>query len=193
VGEYDPDHFLGDGLQALLLRGMLSALPNYIACIDRERRLLYLNRTQNAPLAELLGRTIENYAIPQHREALIACVEEAFTSGERQSMLLDALNTRGEVLHVRTEIVPVRDVDGRQAALFITTNETEHRKLTLELQRSAEFRRRVIENLPDFVSLLDREHRFVWVNRIAPGLTGCGAGGPTVLPIAVGKLTLWPR
>jgi two-component system, cell cycle sensor histidine kinase and response regulator CckA len=171
VGEYDPDQFLGNGLQALLLRGMLSALPNYIACIDRERRLLYLNRTQNAQLNELLGKPIENYAVPKHRESLIACVERAFTSGERQSMSLDAVNTRGEVLHVRTEIVPVRDVDGRQAALFITTNETEHRKLTLELQHSEEFRRRVIENLPDFVSLLDRERRFVWVNRIAPGLT----------------------
>jgi two-component system cell cycle sensor histidine kinase/response regulator CckA len=171
VGEYDPDQFLGNGLQALLLRGMLSALPNYIACIDRERRLLYLNRTQNAQLDELLGRPIENFAVPQHREALIACVERAFTSGEPQSMSLDALNTRGEVMHVKTEIVPMHDVDGRQAALFITTNETERRKLTLELQHSEEFRRRVIENLPDFVSLLDRERRFVWVNRVAPGLT----------------------
>jgi two-component system, cell cycle sensor histidine kinase and response regulator CckA len=171
VGEYDPDQFLGKGLQALLLRGMLSALPNYIACIDRERRLLYLNRTRNAQLDELLGRPIENFAVPQHREALITSVERAFTSGERQSMSIDALNMRGEMMNVKTEIVPMRDVDGRQAALFITTNQTQHRKLTLELQRSEEFRRRVIENLPDFVSLLDRERRFVWVNRVAPGLT----------------------
>ena len=117
MGEYDPDQFLGNGLQALLLRGILSTLPNYIACIDRERRLLYLNRTQNAQLNELLGKPIENYAVPQHREALIACVEEAFTSGARRSLSLDALNTRGEVLHVKAEIVPVRDVDGRQAEI----------------------------------------------------------------------------
>jgi hypothetical protein len=29
--------------------------------------------------------------------------------------------------------------------------------------------------------------------RIAPGLAGCGAGGPAVLPIANGKLTIWPQ
>jgi PAS domain S-box-containing protein len=171
VGEHDPDQFLGEELQALLLKGMLSALPNYIACIDRERRLLYLNRTQNTRLNELLGKPIENYAVPAHRQALIACVEKAFTTGERQSMRLDALNTRGAVLHLETEIVPVRDVDGRQAALFITLDETAHLELTRELQHSEEFRRRVIENLPDFVSMLDRERRFVWVNRVARGLS----------------------
>ena len=29
--------------------------------------------------------------------------------------------------------------------------------------------------------------------RIAPGLAGCGAAAPTVLPIANGKLTIWPQ
>src|SRR5690606_8539063 len=36
--------------------------------------------------------------------------------------------------------------------------------------RSEDFRRQVLEHLPDIVSLLDREHRFVWVSRVAPGL-----------------------
>jgi two-component system, cell cycle sensor histidine kinase and response regulator CckA len=40
-----------------------------------------------------------------------------------------------------------------------------------ELQQSLEFRRLVVENLPDFVVLIDRERRFLWVNRVAPGLT----------------------
>jgi two-component system cell cycle sensor histidine kinase/response regulator CckA len=171
VGEYDPDQFLGKGLSALLLRGMLSALPNYIACIDRERRLLYLNRMRNGEPSELLGKPIENYAVPEHRAALVACVEQAYATGERQSLAFDARNRRGALVHVKTEIVPMRDVDGREAALFITSDETEQRKLARELQHSEEFRRRVIEHLPDFVSLLDRERRFVWVNRVAPGLS----------------------
>jgi PAS domain S-box-containing protein len=39
------------------------------------------------------------------------------------------------------------------------------------LQQSLELGRLVVENLPDFVVLVDRERRFLWVNRVAPGLT----------------------
>jgi hypothetical protein len=28
--------------------------------------------------------------------------------------------------------------------------------------------------------------------RIAPDVTGCGAGGDTTLPVATGKVTVWP-
>ena len=48
----------------------------------------------------------------------------------------------------------------------------------------------------DVVTLRDRTRVFpshALALRIAPDLTGCGAGGPTVLPIANGKLTAWPR
>jgi len=48
----------------------------------------------------------------------------------------------------------------------------------------------------DVITLRDRTRVFpshALALRIAPGIIGCGAGGPTVLPIAVGKLTLWPR
>jgi two-component system cell cycle sensor histidine kinase/response regulator CckA len=51
-----------------------------------------------------------------------------------------------------------------------TDNVTEGRRLIEEFRRNAEFSRRVIEHLPDFVALIDREHRFVWLNRVAPGL-----------------------
>jgi PAS domain S-box-containing protein len=37
--------------------------------------------------------------------------------------------------------------------------------LAEQLEQSIEFRRQVIEHLPDFVSLLDRDYRVLWVNR----------------------------
>ena len=48
----------------------------------------------------------------------------------------------------------------------------------------------------DVVTIRDRTRVFpshALALRIAPDLTGCGAGGRTVLPIANGKLTAWPR
>jgi PAS domain S-box-containing protein len=39
------------------------------------------------------------------------------------------------------------------------------------VQSSDTFRALVIDNVPDFVVLLDRQRRYVWVNRVAPGLS----------------------
>jgi hypothetical protein len=48
----------------------------------------------------------------------------------------------------------------------------------------------------DVVTIPDRTRIFpshAIALRIAPDVMGCGAGAPTVLPIANGKLTAWPR
>jgi hypothetical protein len=48
----------------------------------------------------------------------------------------------------------------------------------------------------DVITVPDRTRVFpshALALRIAPDLTGCGAGAPTVLPIANGKLTVWPQ
>ncbi len=48
----------------------------------------------------------------------------------------------------------------------------------------------------DVVTVMDRAHVFpshALALRIAPDVAGCGVGGRTVLPVASGKVTVWPR
>jgi PAS domain S-box-containing protein len=153
-----------------MLRGLLSTLPNYIALVDRERRVLFLNRTRSRNLSEVIGQQMEQFIAPQHREVVVAGVELAFETGQRQTITYDSLIADGSRLHLTTAVLPLEDPSGRRVALLIVHDETERHRLRTELERSEEFRRRVIENLPDYVSLVDREHRFIWVNRFASTL-----------------------
>jgi two-component system, cell cycle sensor histidine kinase and response regulator CckA len=171
VGEYDPAEFLGEAHRALLLQGVLSALPNYVALIDRQRRVLFLNRTLSRELCELIGKPIEDYIAATNRDAVIACVELAFSSGQRQMIDYDVFLSSGQTRHLTAQVLPRRDESGQDIALLVTSDLTDRRRLEAELQRSEEFRRTVVEHLPDFVTLLDREHRFIWVNRLASGLS----------------------
>ena len=171
VGEYHPDDFLDDATRTLVLRGLITAHPSYIACITRDRRILFINRTASRDISELVGTTIDEYIPATHRDLVFDCLERAFASGQPQSVEHDSVRADGAVMNQKTEVVPLVDASGRGLALLITSDETERQRLRTELQRSEEFRRRVIEHLPDYVSLLDREHRFVWVNRIAPSLS----------------------
>jgi PAS domain S-box-containing protein len=102
---------------------------------------------------------------------MIAAVAEAFRTQQPCKFDHDALTPEGERRHLAVRIIPFRGPSAEEAAVLIADDETERRTLFEEVKRSTEFRRLVAENLPGFVSLVDREHRFVWVNRLAPGLT----------------------
>jgi two-component system cell cycle sensor histidine kinase/response regulator CckA len=170
MGEFEPEAFLDEALRKLMLQGLVAGLPNYVALVDRDRRVLFLNRTLSRDVSEVVGQPMDRFIAASHREAAVSAVERAFSSGERQVISYDSLVADGSLLHMKAHVVPLQEPSGRSVALLIITDETERRKLEAELQRSEEFRRRIIEHLPDYVSLLDREHRFIWVNRLAPGL-----------------------
>jgi two-component system, cell cycle sensor histidine kinase and response regulator CckA len=167
-------------LQALVLGGLLSAHPSYVACIDRERRLLFVNRSGRHEPPEVLGKPVEQYIDTAHREVVIAGIEQAFSSGTRQLVNYQTTAADGNPRHLAVDVLPLEDDGGKWFALLINRDDTERWQLKTELHRSEEFRRRVIEHLPDYVSLLDREHRFIWVNRVAPSLQAADVIGTRI-------------
>ncbi len=162
---------LSEGLEAALFRAVARSSTAFISCFDRERRVLFLNRTVSRPFEDVIGKRIEEFVAPAAREDLIAAAEAAFETGEPQRYEFQALLATGEELALGGQLVPFEDSNGAPLVLQISTDLTEHRRLAQALDKSEEFRRRVVENLPDYVVLLDRERRFQWVNRLAPGLT----------------------
>jgi PAS domain S-box-containing protein len=122
-------------------------------------------------LPENLAKRIEDFVDAAHRQALIDCVEAAFASGEQRELAYSVVLGDGKHMHIATRVMPFRGPLGDELALMLTEDASDRERLLDEHERSIEFRRRVVEHLPDFVTMLDREHRFVWVNRVAPGLT----------------------
>jgi PAS domain S-box-containing protein len=167
----------GQELQVALFRELAQAMPGIVSCCDRQRRIVYINRTLSRDVSELVGRRIEEFIDPQHREAVIACVEDAFTSGQAREVQYALVLSTGALRHIRTRVLPFRGPNGDEFALALTEDVSERKRLVEELEHSIEFRRRVVEHLPDYVALLDREQRFVWVNRVAPGLTSADVIG----------------
>jgi PAS domain S-box-containing protein len=167
-------------LELALFRELAQAVPGFVSCCDRQRRLLYFNRTLSRDVSELIGRRVEEFIDPAHRDEVIACIEDAFTSGEKRELEYALVLSDGTRRHIRTRALPFRGPNGEQLALALTEEITEQKRLLEELERSVEFRRQVVEHLPDFVAMLDRDHRFVWVNRVAPGLTFADVIGKTV-------------
>jgi two-component system cell cycle sensor histidine kinase/response regulator CckA len=180
---------LSEALEAALFRVLARSSTAFISCFDRERRIVFLNRTLSRTFEELVGRRIEEFAAPAGREGLVAAAEAAFESGEPQRYEFQAVLASGEELALGVQVVPFKGPNGEPLALQLSSDLTENRRLALALDQSEEFRRRVVENLPDYVVLLDRDRRFQWVNRLAPGLAEADVVG-AVLDDFVSEETL---
>jgi PAS domain S-box-containing protein len=133
--------------------------------------VLFLNRTLSRELSAVLGKPMDDFIAEPHRQAVIDCVEAAFDSGESRELEYTVVMGDGTRRHQHTRIVPFRGPKREALALMLTDDITDRRNLTAELEHSLEFRRRVVEHLPDYVVMIDREHRFVWANRVSPHLT----------------------
>jgi len=146
-------------------------LTGYVSCIDRQRRVLFLNRTLSRDLSEVLGQPMESFVAPPHRDAVIACAEQAFVTGQEQRLEYTVVLGDDSRRYIATRVLPFAGADGQPLALMLTEDFTDRQRLERALEQSVEFRRRVVEHLPDFVSLIDGDRRLVWTNRLAPGLT----------------------
>jgi PAS domain S-box-containing protein len=155
-----------DAFQLAMFRALTANFDGYVNCIDRERRILFLNRTLTRDLSSILGRRIEEFITEPHRDAAIDCAERAFQTREPQQIEFTVSLADSRPRHLLTRFVPFAGPRGEALALQFTTDITERRRLAEELEQSMEFRRRVVENLPEIIALMDRQHRFVWINRL---------------------------
>jgi PAS domain S-box-containing protein len=161
---------LGGALAQALLETLVFKTQAFVGCIDRQRRILFLNRTYTRPMAEVIGHVMDEFLAPESLEALKRLVEEAFETQEPRGHEYQVVLENGGKRHLTWQITPFCDAAGNQVALLVAEDDTDTHALAERLQQSLEFRSRVTENLPGFVTLVDRQYRFVWVNHVAPGL-----------------------
>ncbi len=149
----------------------------YVSCVDRARRIHFHNRTLSRSLSELLGSRMDDFLAPDCRDQVVAGVERAFSSREAQRLEYEVLLKDSARRYMNTCIVPFSGPDGEDLALLLTRDVTDRRHLMGELEKSLEFRRRVVENLPDLVALVNEEQQIVWANRAPSGSAHSDLGG----------------
>jgi hypothetical protein len=165
MGPEELDQHLTDPFKVALFRALSQSVEGYVSCIDRARRILFLNRTLSRDLSEILGQPMDEFLAEAQRHDTICGVERAFESGAPQRIEYAVLLASGEKRINSTLISPFRAPDGEYVALLVTEDVTEQRMLAEQLELSMAFQRRVIQHMPDYVTLVDRTWKVVWVNR----------------------------
>lgn len=161
-----------DALTVEEQRGLFAALWHqydyHVIVIDRDHRILRLNRLFGGPPRDAVGRHVEDFALEAQRTSVRQIVEEAFTLNQTRWYDVGA-SIIGETRHFRVVVIPTL-LDGRPVALLISHEETERIRAQAALAAAQAQYRTLTEHLPDFAVYVDRKRRYLWVNRLAPGL-----------------------
>ncbi|MEO8182695.1 MAG: PAS domain-containing protein, partial [Deltaproteobacteria bacterium] len=126
---HQPGAELDDAFKLAFFRALTDGIDGFVSCIDRQRRILFLNRTLTRDISDIVKSRIEDFIVPQHNAASIECVERAFASGEPQQIEFSVLLAQGTRLHLMTRILPFRGPRDEEVALLITSDVSEPRRL----------------------------------------------------------------
>ena len=140
----------------------------HVMVIDREHRIVRLNRLFSGPPRDAPGKLLEELIPEEQRADVSAAVEEAFRLNQTRWYFVSA-PIAGEVRHFRVVVIPT-ELGRRPMALLISHEETARIRAQAELAAAQAQYRTLTEHLPDFAVYVDRQRRYLWVNRLAPGL-----------------------
>ncbi|MFY9552910.1 MAG: PAS domain-containing protein, partial [Thermoanaerobaculia bacterium] len=157
-----------------LLQGVVSGSGDAIFVKDLDGRYLMVNeaaaRVFGTTPRESVGLT-DLDLFPESEYCRIIAADRAVLATGKARTLEERVTARaGETLDFLTTKAPYRDAAGRMIGVIgVARDITEMKRTEERLRESEEKYRFVVESAADYITLLDRDGRFVFINRVAKG------------------------
>jgi PAS domain S-box-containing protein len=151
------------------LKLITDAIPDLVGYVTREERYSFVNRAYEQwfgrPVEEIVGlRTRE--LLGEEFHARVQPLYHRTLAGEVIQTEQEIRNARGELRQLELRYLPDRGPDAHIRGFVVVGNDITERKQAEEaVRRSEEQLRLITDRLPAFVSYIDREGRYQFVNR----------------------------
>lgn len=118
-------------------RSLVEDAADYIATIDREGRILYLNRdAPGRPRREIVGRSFADWSPPEDRARFEAARREVFDMGRPVTFTTRSRAASGQLRAYETRLSPVWTRGEVTGAIVVSRDLTERARLEEELAQS---------------------------------------------------------
>jgi len=154
---------------------LIETTHDMIFVIDRDGCVEYINTAAARALGEqpqnVIGKAHADLFPPEIAEGQWRSLQKVFESGEPFFAESHLIFPHGE-MWVSAQLVPFRREGGKVTAVMgVSRDITERKQAEDALRESEEKWRSLVSVLPDYVSLLDRESRLLFLNHYAEGFT----------------------
>lgn len=163
-----------------LLHSLLQSLPLNVYAKDREGRFLFANnffcRSNNKALEEILGKTDYDLHPVALAEKYLEDDRYIMATGKTKSIEEKWQSVGGKDCHVQVIKTPLYDTPERKQVLGtigIFWDITERKQTEIALAEERNLLRVLIDNLPDYIYVKDRESRIIIANEAQIAVLGC--------------------
>ncbi len=148
-------------------RSRASRAPEYLSIIDASFRLVYVNRDPG----DAIGRSVFDFIAPRYHDAVRAAVRDARTERAPQYFESEAGNSAGRNSYYSNWVFPLGAPGAHDLFAFVGIDISHTRRVEEALAESETLLRSVLENVPDLITVVDREYLIQFVNRSRRGFT----------------------
>jgi PAS domain S-box-containing protein len=131
------------------LRSLFESSPDFVVEIDREGRILFINRTvPEMTLEETIGTSCYDYIVPEHRDAYVEIVERVFQTGQGNQIETAGLGPGGRTAFYETRFSPVKVEDEVLSVMMVARDVTEAKQAKEALVESEQRYRDLYQEAP---------------------------------------------
>jgi PAS domain S-box-containing protein len=148
-------------------RSLVTYAPDSVLTVDVDGRILFVNHMppeSGFTADEMVGRRISEIVVPEHREVVESALEYVFGRGKSTTYESAVRRSSGDLMWYAAHVGPIRQGDRVVAAMLISRDVTERKRMENALQESEERWRTLVTNAPDVIFTLDSGGRIVYVN-----------------------------
>ncbi len=129
------------------VRSITQSAPDYIMMLDREARIVFVNRTPpNLKTAEVIGSAVYDWVPPRFRARMRECFERVLSTG-RPDNYVNEYDLDGTTLTFESRVGPIMR-DGEVFALVVNSRDvTDRLQMESEARESTERLRRFTDHL----------------------------------------------
>jgi histidine kinase len=159
-----------------MYKSLFEEVPCYLTVVDRDYRIIRANRAFKDQFGDIIGKHCFLGYKQQDSKCEFCPVEKTFTDGfSHQSE--ETWRVGSEDAHVIVKTAPIFDDKGVMTeVLEMSLDVTRLKKLQVELQKKQEEYKYLFENVPCYITLVDKDYNIIQSNKMFQEHFGGKAG-----------------
>ncbi|MHC4865515.1 MAG: sensor histidine kinase [Planctomycetota bacterium] len=147
-------------------RSLVESAPDIILMVDRDGRILFINRTVSSfAVEQTIGSSVYEYIPAEYHDLTRKSLEKVFETGDIVSFETQAAGPDGSICWYATRLGPIKHAGRVVAVTQISTDITDHKKAEEALRESEERYKALFDGAAEGLLVADIEtKKFAYVN-----------------------------
>jgi len=156
------------------MHSLFDVSPDVIMNLDRQGKILFINRVTTRTIEETVGTPVFDYIPPEYHAAYAETIERVFRTGEPEAIEIRGLGPGKRVSWYEARFVTLESAGHQRTLMVAATDITERKKAEEALKESEQKLRWMFESMKEGIFIVGIDGKVLDVNTGVEKITGYG-------------------